>query len=283
MLSTGYSSKFPVSHTGSLWKGECPLLWQVGWQSDRLPHPSSFWASTSSIPDCISLSHCVPLKCWVYREYWAMSPHSSTRQPPSDQCSGGASSIPGHFGSSIQCKWWPGLSLLQSTANSGGGQNRWAAGRWEERESDMDAGDSWARGLLVWSRTLPRSISVCLIERKNAEPDPYKNALILCNQNFKLSQNCDTSAPALVHNISDTASHMVKSCKCKRNWTDVKQKMKMLWVGFQAWGICMWTGRFSPSLGTPVSSHRPISGTLGWLETLNCHLGVSKWCLCLMD
>lgn len=119
-----------------------------------------------------------------------MSPHSSTRESPSDQCSRGASSIPGHLGPSIQCGRWPGLSLLQSTANSRGRQNRQAAGRWgAKRESDMDAGDSWARGLLVRSRTLPRSSSVRLIWKQTTEPYTYmRDALILCNQMFKLSQ-----------------------------------------------------------------------------------------------
>lgn len=208
-LSTGYSFKCYLSHTGSLWEGECPLLWQVGWRPDRLPHPSSIWASNSSVPDRIAPSYRVPLKCRLHGEQWAVSPHSSTRQPPSDQCRGGAGSVPRHLGPAIQCRPWTGLQLLQNPADCGGGQNRWEAGGWGEGgESDMDAGDSWARGLLVWSRILPRASSVGLMDTRDA--------LAFCNQQFELSQNGgDTSAPTALCYISDIDSHIRRPTLCK--------------------------------------------------------------------
>lgn len=167
VLSAGYASKSSLSCTGSLWEGECPLLWQGGWRPDRLPHPSSIWASNCSVPDRIAPSYRVPLKCGVHGEQWAVPPHSSTRQPSSDQCHRGAGGVPGHLGPSVQCRWWAGLPLLQNPADCGGGQNKGATGRGgEDGERDMDAGGSWARGLLVWSRTLPRASSVGLIEKK---------------------------------------------------------------------------------------------------------------------
>lgn len=151
----------PVSSSGSVWEGECLLLWQAGWRPACQHRPTSFWATTSSIPDGFAAPHGTPFSCRVLREQCTVPPHSSTGQPPPDQCSGGAGGISWHLGPTIQSGWWTGLSLLQGPGNCGGGQNSWAPGRGGgERGSDMVLGDPSAWGLLVWSRTIPRPGSV---------------------------------------------------------------------------------------------------------------------------